>query len=123
MTVALGTNCHDHLTNGGLLCHAKEKAMEKAAKKVDAGGNKCNCRVRLKSFKDGRITAIHHALENRVKNCNDVLKRNKGDFQDIIIFGFTPDGEFIFDTSGMSYSTESHLLRNLIRQLNLSNAK
>ena len=92
--------------------------MEKAAKKVDAKGNECNCRVRIKSFKDGRITAIHHALENRVKNCNDVLKRNKGDFQDIIIFGFSPDGEFICDRSNMSFSTESHLLRNLFRQSN-----
>lgn len=54
-----------------------------------------NCKVRLKSTKDGKITAIHRntKVKDSINHCKDILDHTKGlDLTLVMITGFTKEG-------------------------------
>lgn len=76
---------------------------------------KFNCRLRIKSTKDGRITAIYKNKNTDQKEAFDVLKNAiNADLDNVIIAGFKTDGTSYFDF----YATNNSHLAMMNRNIN-----
>lgn len=75
---------------------------------------KFNCRLRIKSTKDGKITAVYSNKNTDQKEVFSVLQNAiKADLDNVILAGFRSDGTPYFDFHAESNSCLAMMNRNI----------
>lgn len=83
--------------------------------------NPYNCKVRLKSTKDGKITAIYR--NNQDSECNRILERFKREnAKQIMITGFNQEGNPIMSISSLDNFGQGLTLIDNLNQFFRANA-